>query len=89
MMNKEAKQEGSQIPVRKEMFCNSPVHLASSRKFSGNRRLAGGHFGGTQPELWHFGDYGLRVHGYPKQKDMGVRHFSYIVSYFGNMNGIR
>lgn len=47
MMNKEAKQERSQIPPdsRRKMFGHSPVRLASSRKLSGKCRLAGGHFG--------------------------------------------
>lgn len=65
MINKEAKQERSQIPVRSKMFCDSPAHLASWRKFNGNCRLAGGHFGWTQPDLWHLEPVASEFMGIP------------------------
>lgn len=71
MMNKEAKQERSQIPPDPSRsqeknvlsFTCSPGVLEEAQW---KVQVGWWPLWGSQPDLWHSGDYGLRVHGYPE-----------------------
>lgn len=70
---KKKKEEGAREKLQRERVC---VTCSSGLLQDGQQKLqaACGHLGGAQCGIWHFGGDGLRIHRFPRSKEVGVVH---------------